>query len=342
MEEKTIIKKDIRNSLKKRLFKKELSLDKNIYNQIIAFNNDDRINYEKLLICPICESKRRNVISKYDRYGMFCQNNICLECGLIYLDPRFDEKSTNIFYQEHYRGIYNSGGIPKNEIYKEEVKRGERILSFTKTFLKKSNNILEVGCGMGGILSSFSKEGFKCKGIDLGADYLKINTDKNIELINASVFEIKEKFDLIIYSHVFEHLRDIEKELNYLKNILTETGVIYIEVPGIFNLEEPYKYNIKKYFQNAHNFSFSLENLTKTLNKYGFELIKGDQKVRSVFKVGSSDHLEMNYNLHDKIIGYINKTEFLYTIRPFNYFTIRQSIINLLKYSRLYKLLKKT
>ena len=41
-------------------------------------------------------------------------------------------------------------------------------------------------------------------------------------------------YDLIIISHVLEHLEDPLETITYLSTLLSNNGFIYIEVPGIY------------------------------------------------------------------------------------------------------------
>ena len=55
------------------------------------------------------------------------------------------------------------------------------------------------------------------------------------------------KADIIIYSHVFEHILDLDKELDAIKSHLKPEGILYIEVPGIKYVHNTYEMNFLKY-----------------------------------------------------------------------------------------------
>ena len=58
-----------------------------------------------------------------------------------------------------------------------------------------------------------------------------------VNLDYPSFSDIKEKFDIIYFSHVFEHLRiNLIISMKFLKNILKSDGIIYVETPNSYSL----------------------------------------------------------------------------------------------------------
>lgn len=171
-------------------------------------------------------------------------------------------------------------------------------------------NVLEIGCGAGGILDYFRQKGHRVKGIDLGEEYLKYGKEVHkLNLDKGTLDELitNQKPDIIIYSHVLEHVLNLNEEIKLIKRIMHQDTIVYIEVPGIKEIHKNYESNILKYFQNAHTCHFSLETLTNLMNMNGFELILGDQFVKSVFKyTGKNKEFVTDYQAVSK---YISRTE---------------------------------
>ena len=83
------------------------------------------------------------------------------------------------------------------------------------------------------------------------------------------------KFDIIISTHVFEHLNDPLRTLNSLSKQLEESGMIYIQVPlGCLsewkNLDIPFR----------HNNFFSEESLYNLFNKADLDI----QYLKTLFR----------------------------------------------------------
>ncbi len=245
------------------------------------------LKFEKS-ICQVCKKDEYEIISKYDRYGLPYEACLCKNCGLIYSNPRFDYKTTKIFYENHYRKIYT--GIHKknqlNKFFNDQILKGEEIIKFIEKnkSLDNISSVLEVGCGMGGILHPFKLRGKHVLGIDFGSEYLDFGIKNGLNLMKGDIKGFKtKKYDLIIYSHVLEHVIDLDQELKHVKENLNEKGILYVEVPGIYSLEKYYKCDLSKYLQNVHTFNFCLKSLTNVLNKNGFELVAGTEEVKSIF-----------------------------------------------------------
>jgi 2-polyprenyl-3-methyl-5-hydroxy-6-metoxy-1,4-benzoquinol methylase len=148
-------------------------------------------------------------------------------------------------------------------------------------------NVLEVGTGAGGILYYFQQKNNSVSGIDLGSEYIKYGVEKyGLNLFTGTIYdlELDEKPDIIIYSHVLEHVLDPLKEIRTLKNICHKDTLIYIELPGIKNLSQSYKMDFLKYLQNAHVYHFTLTTLTNLFKKENYDLLYGDEYIHAIFK----------------------------------------------------------
>ena len=52
--------------------------------------------------CPICESKNFKLISRKGHFRIPIFVSVCKKCGLVMLNPRWDEKSYSNFYEKEY------------------------------------------------------------------------------------------------------------------------------------------------------------------------------------------------------------------------------------------------
>ena len=245
--------------------------------------------YENV-ICEVCNGNSSEIISKFDRYGLPYESNFCKSCGLVFTSPRFSSDSYRLFYNDYYRKIYYKGLKSKNHFYENQVNKGEKILKIIsqKVNLNNINSVLEVGCGMGGILVPFLNNGKEVFGVDLGSEYIEFGRAQNLNLRVGNIKDSKlKKYDLIIYCHVFEHILNLKEELYEIKKRLSPKGYLYIEIPGLLNLEG-YGYDLKRFFQNAHTYNFTLITLENTLKICGFNLIYGNEKVQSIFELSNN------------------------------------------------------
>lgn len=287
----------------------------NAKNEIERKIKNNQYEFENIK-CPVCNLDNTKLLSEKDRYGLFYTTCICINCGLVYVNPRMNQISFNKFYDTEYRKLYLGTEAPLNYYFDKQYKRGETIYNFINKLIPNETlfglNILEVGCSAGGILLYFKSKGCNVLGVDLDSGYLNYGIDKyGLNLIHGTLQEIPTDFkpDIIIYSHVFEHILDLNKELQLLKNICATKTKVYIEVPGIKNVHKAYDRNMLHYFQNAHTFHFSLTTLTNLFKKNNFTLIKGDEFIRSLFLFEPSSKNSRIINDCENVMQYIKKIE---------------------------------
>ena len=142
------------------------------------------------------------------------------------------------------------------------------------------------------------------KGIDLGEEYIEYGKEiYGLDLIQNSVFDLPsdEKYDLIIYSHVMEHILDPGQHLQKIRHLLSDGGLIYIEVPGVRNLTFNYQADFLKYLQNAHVYSLSSVTLKNLMEKYGFECVSLSEKVQSLWRPGSVSPTNMTNDFFESL-----------------------------------------
>jgi SAM-dependent methyltransferase len=263
---------DIQQTAKARLLE---NLSSNIY------------RYES--VSCLCGTNDNELIAAKDRYGIPLDTSICKSCGQVFSSTRLDAPSTRRFYDELYRPLYVGKNIADESFFNKQSRRGSRILSYLSDVgISAPARVLEIGCGAGGILYPFKESGFIVEGIDLGDSYLSEGQKHGLNLKCMSSQQLSEEtsstYDIIILSHVLEHFSDIQFELNTIDKLLSPDGVIYIEVPGLFNLKNSYECDFLTYLQNAHNYHFNLQMLTNLMSGRGYNLVIGDQCVRAVFK----------------------------------------------------------
>ncbi len=288
--------------------------------------------------CSICGSTDSELLAEKDRYGLEYHVVICKSCGLVYVNPRMTQESYSHFYDGEFRKLYVGVEAPVKTYFYARYKKASKIRDFIKAANPAINfkglNVLEIGCADGGILYYFKEQGCNVKGYDLGSEYLQYgrgnyNLDLNLGLLKDVPVDYRP--DIVIYSHVLEHVLDLDLELKLLREKCSESTLIYIEVPGIKNLDKIYKMDSLRYFQNSHTHHFSLTSLTNLFGKYGFSLIKGNEHVRTVFTKESEIKKESIKNDYESVMKYLRKTEQNRYKYPFKPSTIKKGIVNFVK-----------
>jgi SAM-dependent methyltransferase len=141
----------------------------------------------------------------------------------------------------------------------------------------KTSNILDIGCGLGQMLSKFKSYGYtSLTGIDISNEAIaacKANNLNVFKINDITDFNAPEqKYDFAIMSHVLEHL-DKDKVISTLShirtNILKDSGELLIMVPNAQSPAGTYW----AYEDFTHNTLFTAGSMIYVLKSAGFQSI---------------------------------------------------------------------
>lgn len=291
---------------------------------------DGSIRQSEHDVCPLCFDTEALLIAEIDRYGTPCKTVICKGCGLVFNDSFFSEDSLEIVYKKLYGKINFNGVSPEEGFLKRTKpdafswKRFAYISLQLADNLKKINTVFEIGCRDGCNLLPFYLAGKEVIGCDFDEDYLNVGRKRGLNLIRGgadSLIESGRKADLIILSHVFEHFIDLDKEIDKIKKVLTDSGYIYVEVPGLLNwnrkrcdvlIEDGYRStnDFLSYIQSVHNYYFDLEKISFLFERAGFKMVTGDEWVRAIFRNGGSTESAKGISVSaEKVLTHLKSIE---------------------------------
>lgn len=239
--------------------------------------------------CPICQEENGEILHTQNfvlpeghplsnGYDILC----CDRCGFVYADTTVSQKDYDIFYTklskyEDKKTATGGGESPYDAARLQ--KTAECIAEFLPD---KSVRILDIGCANGGLLGYLKKLGYNnlC-GLDPSPICAETTKQKyDIETYTGSMFELPDSFgvfDVIILSHVLEHIQDVSSALTNLKDILDKNGILYAEVPDAKRYLNFYVSPFH-YFDTEHINHFSLKFLEKLLMLANFTIIGRGEK----------------------------------------------------------------
>ena len=279
--------------------------------------------YKEEYIKCNCGADDYIVIGKKDRFGLPLRVVLCKSCSLLYVNPRMNQESYDDFYNNYYRILYNYRNTygdlsdeDKKSFIESQINTGINIKDFLCEEIKdKKLNVLEIGCGAGGILKPFQDDGHTCLGIDLGSEYIRYGREAGLNLLQCHsselLVEYTNSFDVIILSDVIEHILDLDKEIDIIRKLLKPDGILYIGTPGTKNIFR-YGYDFLRSFQNAHTYYFSLNTLTNVMNRNNFEIVKGNEQIKAIYRI--NEHTYKNYS---REFDYIETLEYMKIIEQY-------------------------
>lgn len=142
----------------------------------------------------------------------------------------------------------------------------------------KNARILDIGCGFGQMLLRLRDEGYKqISGIDIGTESVEFCRSQalHVEKINSigEFAEMREgKYDLVLMSHVLEHIPREEtiSTLCAIRNLLAPGGSFIVMVPNAQSATGVYW----MYEDFTHHLLFTAGSLRYALLSAGFEKIE--------------------------------------------------------------------
>lgn len=294
--------------------------------------------------CQLCGGSDFIVIAERDRYSLPVRTMCCKTCSLLMTNPVMRKVDYSDFYQHHYTSLYDGFQYTTEEFFENQNAAGKRLHDTIKHYVKlEDKTIAEVGCAAGGILNYFKSYCKDVVGCDFGTNFMEFGQAKGLRLKVGDLSVLKEERpDIIIYSHVMEHVFDIKKELDDLYNMLPSKGVLVIDVPGVFNIDKAYGADFLRYLQNAHLYHFSALTLRKIMANHGFESLYVDERCIGVFqKTNKKSELQIDNSNSQDVLQYLHSIErlyFWYKVKAYP----RKLIDSVLRFFGLFYLVRKT
>ncbi|MFH1923634.1 MAG: methyltransferase domain-containing protein [Planctomycetota bacterium] len=227
--------------------------------------------------CPVCACTRGESIETIWHNTEQLAYVACAECGLIQLLPRPTSQELADYYADTFWPEHESS--PQRQIQKQ-AHRAAHILRFTKGHLDRVRQrnpggkvrILEIGSSYGRTLRELGDYVAAAGGdpllfgiepsrhaMEVGRAYYA-----NIRVIGSSIDDIAchntDPFDLIILSHVLEHLPAPVRSLERVAGSLARFGALYIEVPYYYGHPST---------EYAHLFCFTEVSILNCLSRAG-------------------------------------------------------------------------
>ena len=178
--------------------------------------------------------------------------------------------------------------LSKNYISHTDSNKGlfEKVYHWVKNYMLKKKvklissyaekgTLLDIGAGTGDFLNQAKKSGWEVTGIEPSAAARKRAFEKGINLFEEEAKVGERKFDVITMWHVLEHVPDVEKQIEWIKNHLSTDGVLIVAVPNFNSYDAKYYKNFWAAWDvPRHLHHFSSKSIKTLFEKNGFNLME--------------------------------------------------------------------
>lgn len=206
------------------------------------------------------------------------KSQYCRICGFACYTPRPTEEDSKAFYayirsKNKQKKKPNRNKLPTLQ----DTKRAQRIYTLTSQYVRKTKlSVLDYGGGNGQMLLPFMDAKHDCYLVDymnfqipgirkIADDLASMSTDR--------------LYDIVICSHVLEHMTDPVALLKGLKEHLSDDGIIYAEVPLELRCGFPIESN-----PITHCNFFAPASLHNLFDQAGYRVISFQKKISNYYQ----------------------------------------------------------
>jgi 2-polyprenyl-3-methyl-5-hydroxy-6-metoxy-1,4-benzoquinol methylase len=225
--------------------------------------------------CYICSESKSNIICSF--FGIKYLK--CQKCGHAYTDRRLSNEQLIQYYSKDQDYFSNFSADKKLLKLRKQI-----TIPKIKHIKKYSRGAkwLDIGAGDGTFVSSARSEGIDCNGLEISKSarehaqkYYKIKLSD--EPLEEFATKNKEKWDVISFIGVLEHMTNPVKALRTANGFLKKNGIVAIEVPN-FDCLSTYFQKLtqvpdRHLLPYAHIMVFSQKSAEFMLRSNGFEPI---------------------------------------------------------------------
>lgn len=293
----------------------------------------------KTILCPICNSNNYKILIQGKKKSqnlkklkkLYSSSNnlfidqvvLCKKCLFIYINPRINNKIILSGYTEVIDKKFISQDKLRLKTFNKAIKKINSIIN-----LKKIKVGLDVGTASGAFLVACKENNLNVHGIEPSKWLVKeFKKKSNIKVYSGAFenFSFKNKYDVIFFWDVLEHVFDLKKTIQKIKNILNHNGYLIINAPDYDSFARKIMQKKWPFFLSVHLYYFTLASLKRVLgNDFVFikkfphfqfleigYVLKRAKKYFSIFKVLDLIFSKLKIN-HIPFVYNLGQTTFIF------------------------------
>jgi 2-polyprenyl-3-methyl-5-hydroxy-6-metoxy-1,4-benzoquinol methylase len=210
----------------------------------------------------------------------------CKHCGLVQRNPQPDKNEILARYSNTYGNDYLSYELENEASFLKLQQLALKDAGFSKLEKKffsddeqlrfgNTPSILDIGCATGALIASLRDKGWRVTGVEISPSAVYAKNERKLEVRNIPLEENNfpdNSFDVILASHLIEHLNDPKIFLEETYRILKNGGFLFITTPNIDGFQSRIFGSRWRSAIFDHLYLFSKRTLSKMLKAVGYKI----------------------------------------------------------------------
>jgi 2-polyprenyl-3-methyl-5-hydroxy-6-metoxy-1,4-benzoquinol methylase len=240
----------------------------------------------------------------------------CKQCLFVFVNPRFQDESYNVAYNEAKVGQYNDkdwmegdGELARlyntHSKYYAAINLLESLIYIKKRFEKVNNKgmkpirLMDYGSGFGHILDLCKPFGIEAVGIEIDERRLEYCKGKGLDVRRPEELSEEDKFDVVISWSVLEHVNDLNAYFSYIAKRIHKGGIFIVNgLTDKMIYIERLKGTYKNVMPIEHINYFTPKSFNRLISNHGFETVPKMKMIQSI---------DNNYRLLFPLVKYFFK-----------------------------------
>ncbi len=221
---------------------------------------------------------------------------VCEKCGLGFSDDGVTQKQLDDYYAKLAKygdlSLYSQGDAKSSSLESEapwELERADALAEFMSTVVALEARVYDVGCSTGTLMELLRRRGFShvrgCDPLESAVAVAREERGLDVEQGWVGSLDARSGIDVIVLSHVFEHVLELREAVEQIRDRLDVGGVLVVEVPDASRFAD-YVHAPFQDFNTEHVNHFSPSSLSYLLQQFGFD----EERVEQVMIRSGPEH----------------------------------------------------